>query len=515
MKMQSQAVLEPTIEVITSPARAQRIRLGDAVAWIAYCLLVSFAVLYHEPWADEAEAWLMARDLPLHRLLFSEMRYEGSPGLWHGLLWAMTRLHLPFGSLNFFAAAIAMIGAAYLIFRAPFPAPIRYAIAASYWILYQYAVIARPYVLIPLLVFITADLFSRAQKKTYLFSAALIVLAFTSAHGCVMAIAFACGYALRLPRYWKALGPGGRRRQVIAAALFAGALLLIFAELLPPKDLMVPPSAHGIEQLSNGFNAAMLDWLPGSIAVALIFGIWTWRRKNFAVYAIGLAGLLALYGFVHGWPQHIGLAYVMVIAALWQSWPRPLERANFRKFDRVAYYATIVSLSFVLVLQIYYSSVAIDHEYRLPYSGARQAAGYLRGILARGQRVYGYDYGMTSVLAYFDHNIFPNESGFNGGVSYFHHSAPYLAADNNSFLSFRQTRPEYLLFACWYPQQATADNFLASKEGYVLEHVFPGRVIEKASFGVYQTYLLYRRSDLPGPVQPQTTNGTQYVTCTP
>jgi hypothetical protein len=414
----------------------------------------------------------------------------------------MTRLHLPYAALSWMAAMVAMAGAAYLIFRAPFPRIIRYGFAASYWIVYQYAAIARPYVFAPLLVFAAADLFSRARERTYLFTAVLGLLAFTSAHGTVMAMVFALVYALRFVPDWKSLDPVARRRHVTAAAIFATALLLIAAELYPPRDLMIPSSGRNWERFYDSFNGALLDWFPASVLVALTFGFWTWRRKNLVAYSLGLGGLIVLYGLVHGWPHHYGMAFVMLIGVLWQSWPSGSELAGFGSIDRVAYFCAWGALDVVLGLQMFYSAVAIDHEYRLPYSGATQAAAYLKRIVDRGQVIYGFDYGMNSVLAYFDHNIFQNEAQLLDGASFFHHSNAYVVADRESFLSFRQRRPDYLLFICWRPPQAGEIRTLASDNGYVLERVFPGQVIAKSSFDVYQTYLLYRRCDLPGQSSP-------------
>ena len=45
-----------------------------------YACVVAWAIPYHEPWADEAQAWQLARSLPLHALLMHYIRYEGSPG---------------------------------------------------------------------------------------------------------------------------------------------------------------------------------------------------------------------------------------------------------------------------------------------------------------------------------------------------------------------------------------------------------------------------------------------------
>jgi hypothetical protein len=52
--------------------------------WLA---LVGLIHGHHEPWAGESQAWLIARDLDLKKIWFYELRYEGTPGLWHTILW--------------------------------------------------------------------------------------------------------------------------------------------------------------------------------------------------------------------------------------------------------------------------------------------------------------------------------------------------------------------------------------------------------------------------------------------
>jgi hypothetical protein len=97
--------------------------LGVLGAWIA---VVGFTLQYHEKWADEAQAWLIARDLDLKTIWFHELRYEGSPGLWHTILWVAQHVfHLKYGALGYIGMAGALAGAAVLIFNAPFPRYIR------------------------------------------------------------------------------------------------------------------------------------------------------------------------------------------------------------------------------------------------------------------------------------------------------------------------------------------------------------------------------------------------------
>ena len=126
-------------------------KIGNAIVLLVYSGVVLFTVRYHEKWADEAQAWLIARDLDLKTIWFHELRYEGSPGLWHTILWVAQRVfHAPYDAISYIGVAFAIAGVAVLIFKAPFPWFIRWPLAFTYFLIYQYAVIARPYTLLPL-----------------------------------------------------------------------------------------------------------------------------------------------------------------------------------------------------------------------------------------------------------------------------------------------------------------------------------------------------------------------------
>ena len=43
-------------------------KIGNFVVLLAYSSVVLFTVRYHEKWADEAQAWLLARDLDLNAI---------------------------------------------------------------------------------------------------------------------------------------------------------------------------------------------------------------------------------------------------------------------------------------------------------------------------------------------------------------------------------------------------------------------------------------------------------------
>jgi hypothetical protein len=122
-----------------------RSRWPEWCALSVYAALVAMAIPYHEPWADEAQAWQLARSLSLASLFKTYIRYEGSPGLWYFLLWAMNRVHIDYAGLHWICGGIAVGATALLVLKSPFPRYLKLALPFTYFLLFQYAVVARSY----------------------------------------------------------------------------------------------------------------------------------------------------------------------------------------------------------------------------------------------------------------------------------------------------------------------------------------------------------------------------------
>src|SRR5213078_1498857 len=64
-------------------------------ALAAYAISVAVIELRHEPWRDEADCWLLARDADAVTF-FHRMGLVGTPGLWHLVLVPFARIGLPY-----------------------------------------------------------------------------------------------------------------------------------------------------------------------------------------------------------------------------------------------------------------------------------------------------------------------------------------------------------------------------------------------------------------------------------
>src|SRR5438045_2170909 len=137
--------MTPTDRPVGGP-RAPRI-LESAVISL-YLFVVGVGVTVHEPWFDEAQSWLLARDASIWRLLTTYLRYEGHPPLWYLILKIPAGLGLPYRSVDIVAALIAATGVLLLVLNREIPAVLRILLPFTYFVAYQYTVTARSYVLI-------------------------------------------------------------------------------------------------------------------------------------------------------------------------------------------------------------------------------------------------------------------------------------------------------------------------------------------------------------------------------
>ena len=150
-------------------------KLFLVIVMILYIIWGSIIIYFHEPFRDEAQAWLIARDTNIIEM-FSLSKSEGSPMLWHLLVNILTTLGLPYVSINIMHFILNVIAIYFLNKYAPFNKYIKIGITFSHMMAYQYLAIARSYVLIPLLLFIIASIYKKRHEKTLIYCILLLLL---------------------------------------------------------------------------------------------------------------------------------------------------------------------------------------------------------------------------------------------------------------------------------------------------------------------------------------------------
>lgn len=137
----------------------------ELFALISFIYLALFVGNKHEPWADEAQAWLLARDTTISELIQNYMGYEGSPALWHLILKAFIAIGWQYEYYYVIPIIFTAIGVAILEFKTKLPLYLKLVLPFTYYIFYQYSIVARSYCLVfPILMYL-ATIYNEKTKK--------------------------------------------------------------------------------------------------------------------------------------------------------------------------------------------------------------------------------------------------------------------------------------------------------------------------------------------------------------
>ena len=486
-------------------AAARWWRMADFGVLGAWITIVGFTLQYHEKWADEAQAWLIARDLDLKTIWFHELRYEGSPGLWHTILWVAQHVfHARYDALGYIGMAGATAGVALLIFKAPFPRYIRWPLAFTYFMVYQYAVIARPYTLLPLLAFSAALLFKDLEHPERM-TIVLVLLANLSLHGTILAGCLGLVYLMDAYRAWGRLDARLRRKYWICIGVMAAVFVFIVLVVKPTPDIeefalrrefaQLSPEAHAqlqipttVRKLTTVISGAFLDWIVPSVVFVLLTAAWCFMRRRLLLFGMSVGAMVLFYAKIHGAAHHHGTVFVALITALWISWPSYAERAMFNTIQRRAIQGMTALALCLCGINIWDSVVVIQREYLYPYSGSQDAARYLQSVGATRGPMFGFLFGVVGVEAYFDHNIFANMPS-----AFFHHGLPLYGTDLN-IDDLHRINPEYVVAYSIEPELMIKVGIpQLNAEGYEVVHFSDGYYLYKRAVFERETYFILRR----------------------
>ena len=383
----------------------------EILALLLYSITVALAIRFHEPWADEAQAWQLARNLSLYDLFHTYIRYEGTPGLWYVLLRFFIRFHVSYTGLHWICGAVATASVGLLIFYAPIPRYLRLSLPFTYFLLFQYAVVARSYVLVPGLLFLVALFWYRNSLAVWVL---LGILMNVSLHAAVIAGGLAVVFAIEYAQ------SGERREQAGKQAFFSGmlvcGLMAAFAiwTVLPPHDVDLSRVRGDSREFIWSGMASLVGGVcqpwPLSLIFWGLFGVWLFRSGR-GLLLLPIALFAALSGALYANWWHMGLLIPLTITLLWIA-------CEGGACDRPGYRPVIVAMVTLCITQVGWSAYALHYDYKFNYSPDRETAAFLRPLVQRGGAIAITDtaqprgnqaFDGVGILPYFDHNIYVNQ----------------------------------------------------------------------------------------------------------
>lgn len=470
--------------VVAAPHHAHTkrnyLRAGIGSAAATYAILLANTAFRHEPWADEAHSWLLARDASLVELWTRLLHYEGTPGLWQTLLHILQRAGLPYSGLNAVSGLLGFAGAGMLAVRAPFPLAIRLALPFTYYLFYQYAVVARSYALLPVLLFACALVYRELPRRIWIFTALACLMAAVSIHGLALSAAVWLGAHISLlrQRRWQA-------RLLAPAIVYTAALALVIACARPAPDVtFVRHLNTSVPHLLLSTQATFADaftgeWISSAAAVALTLPF-LWRNKALVVFLLAAGMLCVVNGLIYAQVWHRGILFLVWLFAMWVA----ADRAGKLSWPSAASFVAMIAI------QCYWTAATASYDWRYPYSGAKAAAQFIREQHLDRSRIYAVGYACTAVQPYFPANIFANVHA-GKGPTYWDWSARNHNVSDLDRLTVEL--PDYVLVGYTGVAEQLIWNSEVRRSGYRLVRHFDGNLFWHTAVLEPDAFELYRR----------------------
>jgi hypothetical protein len=411
----------------------------------AFVVLGVIGILHHAMWRDETFPWLIARFSSSLRDLYLASRYDLQFMLWQVVLWILTRFTHSCQAMQWLHLALATCSVWVVVRFSPFPKLQKTLYCFGYFALFEYCLIARPYVWIGLLLFSLCTVCDRRRDSFVAQAVILFLLSNINVLGTIIAFSFVAASALEHIRRRDAGELWATRKQalILSGVILWAALIMVVLQSIKPKDALafqgwprpmtvssfaatlcdvwrgyVPiprPFPHFLN-LIWGSNF-LLDPAPRKLALGatlslglLAMSAWTLRRSPMAIawYLFG-TGLMLLFHFVisEAALRHDGLYFVLYVACLWCGFTWGHDQKPWSHPASLSLPLEGLFLSSILTIQVVAGVYAWTLHLMTPFSASKLAADFIRqhgyeDLLIIGSK----DLNVSPVTAYLDQRIY-------------------------------------------------------------------------------------------------------------
>ena len=380
----------------------------------AIWVIVAFCVgINHENWADEAQAWLIARDNSVLELITKAVRYEGAPILWYLILKFLQLFKYPYQFLFLISLLFTGIGVFLLMFKSKLPYYIKCTFPFTFFIMYQYAVIARNYTLTFPILAIIALIYSKRLEKIYFYSFLLILLVSTNAYSYTIA------FVLLMFLIYDII----RNKQISKKVIIPVMLVSIIVGLTPlytykPVDctfggaLRVPILEEVLCTLASGYFNLSEERIVNIFLslITIIFYIFAFslycKSKYYWILSLCLnLGVLSMMTFLYANEWHMGYLILTLIFNIWILCEDGSDKIN----QKILQTAFIISYSIIAIVQIYWTVKNCLYDIKNIYSGSYEAAMFIKKNNLDRYNINGLGFRTIALQPYFNKkNIYKN-----------------------------------------------------------------------------------------------------------
>jgi hypothetical protein len=389
----------------------------------------------HVMWRDELRTWQIARASSGLISLNRNMQYDAVPFLWNSIVFVLTRLFDRPVAMQLVHACIAA-GVIFVVARwSPFPRSSIVMFAMGYFPLYEYAVIARSYALMFLLITIACALIAQPRVRMLWLAGVLFLLAQVSVWSPLFAVLLSGAGAAKVLLGERDSRPDPKTMAAAAVIVLVGVAFSLFQLFPGPGQSFtsgwtgIVPTRRIIRTIASVFrglvpvpvfgehfwNTNILDEIPITqaviaVSVLAVIGLaLATRPVALVMFFTGAVSIVAFAGLrFRGATRHHGYLFMLLIAAFWiaavtPEWNR-VRTASERL--RRAWLATILAVNAVAGL------VAVAAGLIYPFSATWAAAQFIKSTYGDSVVIAAVrDYPAAPIAQWLDRPIYFPETG--------------------------------------------------------------------------------------------------------
>ena len=422
-----------------------------------FLLVGSYGAIHHEMWRDEIQAWMLARDSTSIFELFTNMKYEGHPALWHLCLMPLSRITASPIIMQVFHLLLAATTVFLFTRYAPFNKIQKFLFSFGYFALYEYAIVARNYAIGGLLIIIFCVLHRERYKRFLWIGVVLILLPHTSVHALIVTIAIGLGLMCEYLYFHCCRNVADSVPPIENSLYIWIGFVLIGIGIVTAVLQLIPPSDTGfavewtfnftIQNMNNVIRIITNAFLPftkpvvgfwgsnqlNSIAIfqfirlPLCYLLVLWcilrflnRPTALIIYVTATVGLLIFFYVKHGGSiRHHGFLFTTFIMTSWIYHDCPEIKLRFNQLSEKA--QRCFSLVFTCILIFHYLGgiTAISMEKRYVFSNGKRTAEYIKAQDMQNLLMVGNtDVAVSTVVGYLEKKevYYPKGSRFGSFV---------------------------------------------------------------------------------------------------
>jgi hypothetical protein len=359
-------------------------RLFIAISLAFYAAIVIFSAFHHEPWRDEAQSWMLTRDYGI-LFMFDSISYNGHPLLWHLILHPFARLGFPYATMFITHICLAAAAVFLLLKYAPFSRLTKVFFIFSYFMSYEYSVIARNYCISILLLFAIASFYRFRFDRPFTFALLIILLVNSNVHSLFIGSSLIFIYFLELLASRKL----DKIKFALLSLMSATVLGLVLLFLKEPENTYWGKDYFHPENLLTALNKMLLPFQgierEAQILIALAVMsllVLSLLKKPYVLLCFLLSSSALGYVFIFKKCnlRHQGLVLILIVFILWiSSYYREIDFRLLRRIrNSEMQRALIIIINFCLFVSIGIGARVHYQEYLYAFSGAREAADFIR-----------------------------------------------------------------------------------------------------------------------------------------